>query len=300
MKWTLDQLRTFLAVAEAGSMTAAAQALGYTTGAISQQMQALGQACGVPLFVRDGRAIELSDSGRTLLSHARRLLEAERLASIALSGPLSGQQLRVDLGVFGSAAVAAILPTTRRLAERIPNVTLHAHEVDVERMPEAVAAREIDLALGVAYPAAPIALPQGVTTVPLRREPFRIVLTPSLKPLRKSEDVVEVANATGWILPPGSSEFGRATRLACAAAGIEPNIAHLVTDTAVSIAMAESGLGVTLATPLMLRMYPREVVTAPLPGESVRDVVAIVRRGSLERESVRGVLDVLTEVFAGR
>ena len=299
MKWTFEQLRTFVAIAEEGSMTAAAHALGYTTGAVSQQMQALRAAVGTALFVRDGRAVELSDAGRTLLRHARDLLDTERRAQQALTGPASGLDLRVDLGVFGSAAVAAILPTTRVLQASAPNITLHAREVDVERMPDAVAEREIDLAIGLAYPGSPAAMPRGVTVVPLRREPFLVVLTPALAPVRGDAAVIEAADATGWILPPAATEFGRATRLACAAAGVQPNLVHVVTDTAVSLAMVESGLGVTLATPLMLRLYPRSLATAPLPGGSVREIVAVVRRGSLERESVRAVLDALQRVFAG-
>lgn len=299
MKWTLDQFRTFVAVAELGSMTAAAAELGYTTGAVSQQMQALAAAIGRPVFVRSGRAVELNDHGRSLLRHARAVLDAERLAERALSGPTSALDLQVELGVFGSAALAAIPQATRLLARTAPNITLRAREVDVERMPEAVAAREIDLALGLEYPAAPVPLPRGVRSLALRREEFCLVLTPELEPLRRQPELVQVANAKGWILPPAESEFGRAVRLALDAAGVEPRIAHLVTDTAVSLAMAESGLGVTVATPLMLRLFPSSAASAPLPGGSVRDIVAFVRQGTLERESVTTVLEVLREVFGG-
>ena len=297
MKWTLDQLRTFVAVAELGSMTAAAGQLGYTTGAVSQQMQALGSAVGRPLFVRSGRSVELDDHGRSLLRHARAILDAERLAERALSGPTSDLDLRVDLGVFGSAAVAAIPQATRLLAREAPNIVLRAREVDVERMPEAVAAREIDLALGLEYPAATVPLPRGVRSVPLRREGFLVVLTPELEPLRRLPELVEVANATGWIVPPADTEFGRAVRLALDAAGIEPDIRHLVTDTAVSLAMVRSGLGVTVATPLMLGLQADRAATAPLPGGAVRDIVAFVREGAAERESVATVLDALGRVF---
>ncbi|NLT26602.1 MAG: LysR family transcriptional regulator [Microbacteriaceae bacterium] len=298
MKWTLDQLRTFVAVAELGSMTAAAGRLGYTTGAVSQQMQALAAAVGRPLLVRAGRGVELTDHGRALVRHARAVLDAERLAERALSGPTTALDLQVDLGVFGSAAVVAIPQATRRLAAVAPHIALRAREVDVERMPEAVADGAIDLALGLEYPATPVPPPRGVRRVPLRREEFLVVVTPELEPLRQLPELVRVANETGWIVPPAESGYGRAVRLALDAAGVEPRIAHLVTDTAVSFAMAASGLGSTLATPLMLRLHPGRAITAPLPGGSARDVVAFVREGSLERESVATVLEVLREVLA--
>ncbi|MDJ1371157.1 LysR family transcriptional regulator [Gulosibacter molinativorax] len=297
MKWTLDQLRTFVAIADHGSMSAASQALGYTPGALSQQMHALRSAVGVDIFVRDGRSLELSDVGQTLLTHARLLLEAERLAVRAVSGPTSELDLRVELGVFGSAAVAAIRPAMARLREVAPNITLLAREVDVERMPEAVAQREIDVALGLTYDAAANALPRGVTAQTVKAESFLIALTPDLEAVRNEASIAEIANAKGWILPPADSEYGRAARLACEAAGIEPIVRHIVTDTAVSLAMAESGLGVTLATPLMMGLSAGRIPVAPLPGDSKRNIAVIARRGAGERESVRTVMEVLGEVF---
>lgn len=284
-------------IAEHGSMTAAAQAMGYTPGALSQQMNALRQAVGVELFMRQGRSLELTDHGRSLLDHARRILEAERLAARAVTGPVDELALRVDLGVFGSAAVVAIRPTMERLRQFSPNVTLVAREVDVEHMPDAVAAGDIDLALGLTYPAVQVPLPRGVSSVSLRNEAFLMALPPSLESVRHEPNLVDIANAYGWILPPPETDFGRAARLACAAAGIEPNVRHIVTDTAVSLAMAESGLGVTLATDLMLHLSAAAAVTSPLPGDSTRDVAAIYRRSTLERDSVRSVFEALREVF---
>lgn len=299
MKWTLEQLRTLVAVAETGSMTAAARDREYTVGAVSQQMQALADAAGTEVFLRSGRTVALTDAGLTLLHHARRILEAQRLAEMALSGPADARSLRVDLGVFGSAAVTAIPPATRMLAEVAPNILLRAREVDVEVMPLAVEQREIDLALGVAYPDSPRALPRSVERIELLWERFRIVLPPALASLRNTPEVLQAADAMGWILPATDRDFGRATRLACERAGIQPDVRHLVTDTAVSLAMVESGLGATLATPYMLRLYPSRLPTAELPGGGGRSIVAFVREGMLERESVATVLDILGNVLAG-
>ena len=112
--------------------------------------------------------------------------------------------------------------------------------------------------------------------------------------------LVDYANSSDWILPPVDTYFGRACRFACARSGIEPNVQHLVTDTAVAIALAESGIGITLATPLMMTLRPTATPTAPLPGESMRSIVAIVRSAALERDSVRAVRDALVHAFSSR
>ena len=109
----------------------------------------------------------------------------------------------------------------------------------------------------------------------------------------------------GWLRTSAALTTGRIFCFAvkcsaCARSGIEPNVQHLVTDTAVAIALAESGIGITLATPLMMTLRPTATPTAPLPGESMRSIVAIVRSAALERDSVRAVRDALVHAFSSR
>jgi DNA-binding transcriptional LysR family regulator len=298
MKWTFEQLKTFKVVAELGTMTAAAEALGFTPGAVSQQMSALQGSVPRPLFARDGRRVALTDAGITLLGHAEVLLEDERRAAAALSGPPTQQQAVVSVGVFGSAAVSAMQPAIRHLRETSPNVAIQAVEVDVETMPQAVQESRIDIALGLNYGDAPQPPLRGVESQTLHQEPFLMILPASAREhLDSTEALMEYANGSDWILPPVYTYFGRACRFACARSGLEPNVQHLVTDTAVSIALAESGIGITLATPLMMTLRPTAAPTAVMPGESRRSIVAIVRSSALERDSVRAVRDALVHAF---
>ncbi|HKS03506.1 MAG TPA: LysR family transcriptional regulator [Arthrobacter sp.] len=298
MKWTFEQLKTFKVVAELGTMTAAAEALGFTAGAVSQQMSALQGSIRRPLFARDGRRVTLTDAGLTLLRHALVLLEDERRAAAALSGPQTEQRAVVSVGVFGSAAVSAMQPAIGYLRNSAPNVAVQAVEVDVETMPLAVQESRIDIALGLNYGDAPQAPLRGVESQTLHQEPFLMIVPPSEREhLRTAHALIEHANSSDWILPPVDTYFGRACRFACARSGIEPNVQHLVTDTAVSIALAESGIGITLATPLMMGLRPTAAPTAVLPGEPGRSIVAIVRSSALERDSVRAVRDALVHAF---
>lgn len=301
MKWTFEQLKTFRVVAELGTMTSAAEALGYTPGAVSQQMAALQACLPRPIFARDGRRVTLTDAGVTLLRHAQGLLEEERKAAAALSGPQSEQRTVVSVGVFGSAAVSAMQPAIGHLHRTAPNVAIQALEVDVENMPQEILEYRIDIALGLSYADAPQPPLRGVVSQLLHHEPFLMVLPPAARGhVENAEALVAYANATDWILPPVESYFGRACRFACARAGIEPKVQHTVTDTAVSIALAESGVGITLATPLMMELRPTDSPVATLPGDSNRSIVAIARSSVLEKESVRAVRDALVHAFATR
>jgi DNA-binding transcriptional LysR family regulator len=299
MKWTFEQLKTFKVVAELGTMTSAAEALGFTPGAVSQQMAALQAGLPRPIFARDGRRVTLTDAGVTLLQHAGILLEDERKAAAALSGPQSEQRTVVSLGVFGSAAVSAMQPAIKYLRKTTPHVAIQAVEVDVEMMPQAILNHQIDIALGLSYDDAPQPPLRGVVTELLHHEPFLMVIPPAAGEMVGDNDaLVDYANATDWVLPPIETYFGRACRFACAQAGIEPNVQHTVTDTAVSIALAESGVGITLATPLMMGLRPTSSPVATLPGNSYRSIVAIARSSALEKESVSAVRDALIEAFS--
>ncbi|SHO64207.1 DNA-binding transcriptional regulator, LysR family [Pseudoxanthobacter soli DSM 19599] len=71
----LDQLRTFVAIAESGSFTRAADAVHKTQSAVSMQMRRLEERIGRPIFSRDGRQSRLTEDGERLLAYARRIVQ---------------------------------------------------------------------------------------------------------------------------------------------------------------------------------------------------------------------------------
>jgi DNA-binding transcriptional LysR family regulator len=71
----LDQLRTFVAIAECGSFTRAAETVHKTQSAVSMQMRRLEERVGKPIFARDGRMSRLTENGERLLHYARRLVQ---------------------------------------------------------------------------------------------------------------------------------------------------------------------------------------------------------------------------------
>ncbi|TXR52235.1 LysR family transcriptional regulator [Quadrisphaera setariae] len=305
MGWTLEQLRTLAALADSGTMAAAAVELGYTPGAVSQQMAALSAAAGRPLLVRAGRRVELTDDGRLLLAGAREVLAADERARSALAAPRADRRAAVTLGVFGSAASAGFGPATALLRRRAPWVDVRAVEVDVERALDAVTAgpgrSPLDLALGLDHPDSPSPPVAGVTAVPLLTEQYAVVGASGSLP-REPGALRAVMDEADWVLPPLDTAFGRAARTACARAGVSPAVRHVVTDTAVSLALAESGAGLTLATPLMLALRPTRCDTAALPdpsGGAQRRVVALVRDAAAQREAVQLVLTALLDAFGG-
>ena len=85
----VDQLRTFIAIAETGSFTRAAEVVHKTQSAVSMQMKRLEERIERPIFARDGRASKLTEDGQRLLDYARRIvnLNMETIAAFSDSRP---------------------------------------------------------------------------------------------------------------------------------------------------------------------------------------------------------------------
>lgn len=104
----LDQLRTFVAIAEMGSFTAAGEVVHKTQSAVSMQMRRLEDRVGRPIFTRDGRQSRLTEDGRRLLEYARRLIRLNDETLAAFTDP--GLAGTVRLGIPDDYA-DRLLPT---------------------------------------------------------------------------------------------------------------------------------------------------------------------------------------------
>ena len=118
----VDQLRTFIAIAETGSFTKAAEVVNKTQSAVSMQMKRLEERLERPIFARDGRASKLTEDGQRLLDYARRIvkLNVETLAAFS-DAELSG---RVRLGVPDDYADRYLPEIMARFSRVYPGVEL--------------------------------------------------------------------------------------------------------------------------------------------------------------------------------
>jgi DNA-binding transcriptional LysR family regulator len=241
-------------LAEQGTMTAAADVLGVTTGAVSQQLAGMESRLGVPLVQRVGRRVELTDAGRQLLAHADRILRAQDAALAALEesrGDVSGT---VVIGVFGSAA--ALLPAvSTAVREANSALRIRSKELDVDGAVAAVRRGDVDLAFGLDYADLPAARDEDISLRPVRTERFGIATSTGDDRFGSTVDLAATGDAP-WILPPADTRYGRMIRSACRRAGIEPDVVYEVMDTAASLALAAAGAGITPVTPLMQALAP--------------------------------------------
>ncbi|VVE34743.1 LysR family transcriptional regulator [Pandoraea morbifera] len=141
----MDALRTFVATQQLGSLNRAAERIGRSQSAVSQQMRKLEEQVGHPLFRRQGRGLVLTDAGDMILSYAHRILDLNDEAVLAVRGASIDGVVRFGLpGDFAEAWLPAALG---RFKKAHPGVRV---EVAVERngvLLERLDRDELDLAL---------------------------------------------------------------------------------------------------------------------------------------------------------
>jgi DNA-binding transcriptional LysR family regulator len=300
VEFSIVALRSLHEVSQRGTMTAAAEALGYTPGAVSQHIASLSRAVGRPVVVQAGRTVRLTDAGVILLAHARRVLESEDLLERELQAQVAEVAGTLTLGAFGSSAVLLeqVLPQLRTDYPALRMEVRELRETTHDNPGLAVSRGDVDLALGLDYPDAPVERLPDIEHRVLTTEQFGVAgLAPG-----EGEESVRLSDlaALDWVIPPPDSAYGQAVRAACRRAGFEPRATHLATDIALALRLAAAGVGVTMATPLMMRFAgPPGCRWRELVEPVTRDVLLVVRQGDLDRPSVAAVAAALDDATGG-
>jgi DNA-binding transcriptional LysR family regulator len=145
---TLNQLRTFLAVADTGSVRAAAGQLVVTQAAVSASLAALQKSLGVPLLAPDGRGLRLTGAGQAYAGYVRRilgLLDEARLAATAAADPDRGELRMAAVTTAAEQIVPGLLGGFR---SRQPRTGVRLEAGNRERVRALLDRHQVDLVLG--------------------------------------------------------------------------------------------------------------------------------------------------------
>ncbi|MBB2914712.1 DNA-binding transcriptional LysR family regulator [Streptosporangium becharense] len=291
------RLRTLRAVADHGTVTAAAAALHLTPSAVSQQLIALEHEVGHRLLERDGRGVRLTAVGRILLGHANEVLAQLERAGADIAAYTAGTAGEVKAASFATAIGLVVAPAMATLAGKEPGIRVRVRDAEGDQSLTMVLDGVVDVAVAVEYRGAPAEDDRRLTRFPLYAEPFDVVL-PLDHPL--SGDEVAVADLCGerWIGPYPGNPCHDVITLACEHAGFAPDFAHSSDDFSAVVALAAAGAGVAMVPRLALRGTDLSgVVVRPVPGPE-RRVFAAVRRGAERHPLLVPLLDTLQDTAA--
>jgi DNA-binding transcriptional LysR family regulator len=241
----LRQLATFVAVAEEGSFTRAADRLHVVQSAVSAGVRNLEKELGVMLFDRSTHSVKLTDAGRALLPEARATLTAAQAAKDAVDEARGGLRGTVVLGTMQAQGMRAIDLTGILAAFRAEHPAV---EVEIRHVGgSSEMANEVrDGRLDLAFVALPGDGPSGLELIPLAREPIMLAVAAG-HPLAGRTDIelAALSDETLVDLPTGWG-IRMAVNRSFDAAGVTRTVTYEVNDTATMIDFIRNGLAIGL------------------------------------------------------
>ncbi len=236
----LDQLRSFVAVAEARSFTRAASLVHLSQPAISRQIARLETELGTRLFERYGRRVECTADGKLLLPLARNILARADDASRMIREHAGTLSSKVSLGSTGTVFAHLLAPILASFIKTYPKVHLDLVEREDVLLEEAVMSGELDCAIVTAWGS-----PRVASTRILTEE--ILLLVSSDHHLAGSSPVPLSSLADEPIVLPGHSmNMSNLLMDVCRRAGFEPKVPYRASYVELTKALVRQGLGVAL------------------------------------------------------
>ena len=283
-----------------GSVVAAADALGFTPSAVSQQVKRLERQTGVPLLERVGRGVMLTDHGRHLVDAGGRLLADLEEVEATLhqrAGAVAGQ---LRLTAFSTAMRGLVAPVVRDLRAAHPDLTLSLTEREPWDTIDLVGSGQSDLGVVHRWGDVPITIPDHLTATVVARDVADVVVHRdhplATRTVVTPRDLVDEA----WIATPEGTICRQWLTRMYAGTGRLPRIAHTAMEFDSHLALVRAGLGIALVPRLGRQPLGDELLAVPARDpEPTRDVIAVHRRSMASSPAVEAVLEALRESEEG-
>ncbi|UVA78141.1 LysR family transcriptional regulator [Pandoraea commovens] len=284
-------LRYFIAVAETGHMTRAAERLGIGQPPLSQQIRVLETQLGVTLFERLPRGMALTDAGQAFLADAYEVVRKLDQAVDDVRRVAAGIKGRLSVGFTSSAALHPFVPTViRAFRSDAPSVSLMLDESSTGDLLDGLRDGHIDVAF--------IRQPQGntgeITVVQVLEEPM-VLAVPSAHPLaltgRAGKAAVPMTAIASEKLILYRRRAGQglydAIIAACHGAGFSPAIEQEAPRLLTTLSLVAAGLGVSVVPASLMRMQIEGIVYRPLAPPPRAPLCCAYREGVLAGPTAR-------------
>jgi LysR family transcriptional regulator, low CO2-responsive transcriptional regulator len=297
MAITMTQLRSFIAVAETGSVTAAADDLYVTQPSVSAAVSALSKELGVELTERLGRSVELSAAGKAFAPFAANVLGLLEQGGRAAREAAGAAARELRIAAVTTAAEHIVPQLVQEFAARRPELTLTLDVGNRERVFREVANHGVDVAIGGRPPAT-----GQLSGEPFLDNPIQLITAPDDPLARRRSVPVEELGGRPWLLREPGSGTRAMTEEFLAGHELNPKMLTLGSNGAIKQA-TRAGLGVSLqsraATALELNngLLATISLREPLPE---RQWFALWPSTGPLREPAREFLDFVTSTAAKR
>ncbi|MGL4489170.1 MAG: LysR substrate-binding domain-containing protein [Rhizobiaceae bacterium] len=280
MAFTLRQLQYFVAVAESGTVSGAAQNLAISQSSVTDAIKELESDLGVQLFDRHARGLAITHKGQQFLRHATRILTDVSDAKRTLTEEPSGKAGRLSLGVTSLVAGYVLSDVLSRYRRAYPETEVTALEDNGEYLEHLLIGGELDVAVMVTSNLRDrMALQAEILEV----SPYRLWLPISHK--LSAADIISMADiASEPLIMLTVDEIEENTGKLLSAIGARPNVAFRTRSVEAVRSLVATGAGIALLPDLVYRPWSLEgdrIESRDVSGQLPNVQVGIVwRKGS--------------------
>ncbi|WP_193612642.1 LysR family transcriptional regulator [Nocardioides lijunqiniae] len=290
----LNALTALRAVDTHGSVVGAADALGFTPSAVSQQVKRLERQTGVPLLERVGRGVMLTRHGRHLVDAGAKVLgDLEEIES-GLHRQAEAVAGHLRIVAFSTAMRGLVAPAVRALLDAHPDLTLQLSEREPWDTVDLVASGQCEIGVVHSWGDVALAIPEHVVAARVARDLADVVVHRDHplagRPRVTPRDLVD----EGWVATPEGTICRQWLTRMYDGTGRLPRIAHQSMEFDSHLAMVRAGLGIALVPRLGRAPLGEELVAVPATDPApTREVLALHRRSMASSPAVTAVLTAL-------
>jgi DNA-binding transcriptional LysR family regulator len=262
----VQRLRAFVLVVDLGSISAAADVLGYTQSAVSQQLAALEREAGTPLIDRSQRPLRATRAGEVLRPQVERALAALGRAEAALED-LHGGTRRLRLAAFTSALSSFVPAAVRDLRRAHAELVIQVLQLETQEAIDRLRGGGADLAVVHYMPGVAVPETAGLQRRRLLVDDLYVVLPEGHRLARHDAVSVTDLEREPLILPRRDTPAGRFRSVVehlCVQAGFEPLVAYELDDLPAVQAFVAAGIAVVPMHGLTLTTVPLGAIVRPL------------------------------------
>ncbi len=296
MSVDLHRARTFVAIVRHGSVSAAADALGYTQSAVSQQLSTLERDIGLTLIDRGRRPLRPTPAGTELLPDVEQLLSRAAALDATVADVRGLRRGRVEVVAFGSALASLLPAVVAAFHAAHPGVEVGVSEAETQQALAALRGGSADVAVIHLMPGEQIADDGDLVRAPLGADPLHAVLSANHRLSARENVRLEELAGEALVVPRRDGSAGGFRQLVeglLTEHGFELRVAYELDDLQAAQAFAAAGLGVALMHGLTLHSAPPTVaVRALAPAVGARRV-EVVRVRARRVPAARALWDAL-------
>lgn len=261
---SINKFKVLVKVVELGSLTKAAEVMGFTQSGVSHMINSLEDEFGFSLLIRNRSGAKLTTNGEEIVKTMREILKwNEHLEQQVAS--IHGIELgTIHIGTFTSVGVHWLPGIIKDFRRDYPHIEIRLVEGDYREIEDWIAEGKIDCGF--------LSLPTWDTfdAIPLHQDPM-LVLLPMEHPL-SSEDFISLAQIENepFIMPSKGSDYD--VNRVLEKAPTMPDIKYTLGDDYAIMAMVEKGLGISILPELVLRGQRRNIRLIELKEKSFRSL----------------------------